>query len=72
MGEAGRRGTFEQRKAKAVIRNKEKMTRALERAEKAKANLSNVMLSFMAFAKQSGLSVKEVTRRLKRHNKKSI
>ncbi len=36
-----------------------------------RAHIRNTMLSFMAFAKQSGLTPKELKRRLKRDNKKS-
>lgn len=83
MGEASRRGTFAERKAKAIERNKEKMATALESLEKKEAELSPeerreqsharmAMLSFMAFARRSGLSMKEVRRRVKRHNKKRV
>ena len=81
MGEASRRGGFSERKEQAVNRNKEKMIKSMEDAERAdalltpeerkaraKARLS--MLSFMAFAKRSGLSMKGAKRKLKRHIKK--
>jgi hypothetical protein len=81
MGEASRRGSFNDRREQAVTRNKERMIKSMEDAEKAdkdltkeerdaktKARLS--MLSFMAFMKRSGLSMKEVKRAVKRKNKR--
>lgn len=83
MGEASRRGTYEQRKTKAVIRNKERINTTLEVFEKKDANLTLEernqrtkarlsILSFMAYAKQSGVSLKEFRRRLRRNNKKCV
>lgn len=81
MGQADRRGTFQERKAKAVIRKKEMVKATLaelespdpessekERKEQAQAKL--FMMSFAAFINRSGLSAKEAKRRLKRYHKK--
>lgn len=87
MGQAKRRGTFDERKTKAVARNKESAVVALEAMEKKEAETEAgltqeerskrtheriAMLSFMSMAKCSGLSMKEVRRRVHRHNKKSV
>lgn len=83
MGQADRRGTFAERKAKAIIRNKKKVAKALEVAKQAEAELSAeekqkrshariAMLSFMALGRRSGLSPKEFKRRVKRYNKKGV
>ncbi len=82
MGEAGRRGTFEQRKEKAVIKRKAMVKATLKELEsedadcapeeKSKRSHAQIaMLSFMMAARRYGLSAKEATRRLKRHKKKS-
>lgn len=83
MSEASRRGTFKERKAKAVVRNKEKAVAMLETLEKKDAELTTeerqkqthyriAMLSFMAMSKRSGMSIKELKRGLRRHNKKRV
>jgi hypothetical protein len=83
VGQAERRGTFEERRAKAIERNKEKAVKVLEAMEKKDAELTTeerqirtrdriAMLSFLSMARHSGLSIKEVQRRVKRHNKKSV
>ncbi len=83
MGEASRRGTFEQRKEKAVIERKAMVKATLkelesedkelspeERKKQARARLA--MLSFMSFMRKSGLSAKEAKRAIQRHNKKHV
>ncbi len=82
MGQADRRGTFEERKEKAIIKRKAMVKATLKELETPDPELSEeerrkrshariAMLSFAAFANRSGLSIKEVKRRLKRRNKKS-
>ena len=82
MGEASRRGTFEQRKEKAIIKRKamvKTISKELETPdpeltveEKSKQSHARItMRSFMAMAKSSGsFRIKE--RRIKRHNKKRV
>jgi hypothetical protein len=87
MGQADRRGTFQERKEKAIIRNgereAERVTKALERKEKKEEMLSLeekskrsrvriAYMSFMAMANRSGLSLKEIRRRIQRRNKKGV
>ena len=83
MGEASRRGTFEQRKEKSIIKKKAMVKETLKELEspdpeltveeKSKQSHARIaMLSFMALAKSSGLSPKEVKRRVIRHNKKRV
>ena len=83
MGEASRRGTFEQRKEKAVIKRKAMVKATLKELEAPDPELSAeerskqshariAMVSYMMAAKRYGLSAKEATRRLKRHNKKRV
>ena len=87
MGQADRRGTFEQRKAKAISRNKERAVKALESMEKKEAETeagltqeerSNrahqriAMLSFLSMARRSGVSAKDMKRRIKRLAKKRV
>jgi predicted alpha/beta superfamily hydrolase len=87
MGQADRRGTFQERKEKAIIRNgkreAEREAKALEREEKKEAELTVeekskrsrdriAYMSFMAMAKRSSFSFKEIRRRVLRYNKKRI
>ncbi len=82
MGEASRRGTFEQRKEKAVTKKKAMVKATLKELESEEADLAPeekskrshariAMLSFMAMARRTGLSAKELKRRVKRHSKRS-
>lgn len=85
MGQANRRGTFEERKAKAIIRNEARDRAIVVELEKARVKkeegvtreekdvqLKNkiALLSFMSYGKRLGLSPKELKRKIKRHNKK--
>ncbi len=83
MGEASRRGTFEERKAKAVIKRKEMVKATLKELESENAELTVeekskqshariAMLSFLAMAKRSGLPMKELKRSMKRYSKKRV
>jgi hypothetical protein len=83
MGEASRRGTFEERKAKAIIKRKAMVNTTLKELEtpdpeltaeeKSKQSHARIaMLSFMSMASRAGFSGKEVRRRVKRYNKKAI
>ncbi len=87
MGQANRRGTFEERKAKAVIRNKASVRAAVEGLEKQRAikeagltpeeksdQLRNkiALMSFMSFGQMLGFSPKELKRKMIRHNKKRV
>lgn len=81
MGEASRRGSFEERKKKAVIKRKE-MVRAtlreletpdpeLSEEERRKASRAKIaMMSFAAMLSRSGTTMKDGKRRLKRLQKK--
>jgi hypothetical protein len=83
MGQADRRGTFEQRKAKAIIKRKAMVKVTLKELETPDPVLSEeerqkqshariAMLSFAAMLNRSGMSVKEGKRRLKRYYKKGV
>jgi hypothetical protein len=83
MSESSRRGTFEERKTKAIARNKERAVEVLETLEKKDAELTTeerqertrsriAMIAFMAAAKRSGISMKEIKRNMKRKSKKSV
>lgn len=81
MGQANRRGTFEERKAKSIIRKKEMVKATLKELEtpdpavseeeKRKQSHARIaILSFAAMLNRAGMSPKEGKRRLKRYNKK--
>lgn len=83
MGEASRRGTFEQRKEKSIIKKKAMVKETLKELESPDSELTPeekskrshariAMLSFMALARSSGLSPKEMKRRIQRHTKKCL
>lgn len=83
MGEASRRGTYEERKKLSVEKKKEMVKAVLEELETPDKELSLEekterskqrirFTSFMAAVKQSGLSPKDFTRRLKRLNKNRV
>jgi hypothetical protein len=81
MGEASRRGTFEDRKAKAVTKKKLMVRETLRELESPDPELSVeekskrshariAMLSFAAMLGRTGITAKEGKRRLKRLQKK--
>lgn len=81
MGQASRKGTFEERKAKAVERNRIATLEINEALEKKDSEMSQeeknkqvcdrlTMLSFAAAFRRSGLSQKEFRRRVTRYKKK--
>jgi hypothetical protein len=83
MGEASRRGTFEQRKEKSIARKKEKIEVILNELENDDKELSqeevieqdkkrHAIMALINFAKRNGWSAKELKRRMKRQNKKHI
>ncbi len=82
MGEASRRGTFAERKIKAIERNENTVNAVLEKCEKEEFELTmeekqkrshakRTILRFMTYARQSGLSMKEIRRGMKRHIEKA-
>ena len=79
MGQASRRGTFEQRKEKSIERKKETAGVVLDNLGQVETKLSlkeirqqmEIML-LVNSAKRLGLTPKELKRKLKRDNKKRI
>lgn len=81
MGQADRRGTFQERKEQAIIKRKAMVKATLkelespdpETSEEERRKQSHAKIAMMSFAtmlNRSGLSMKEVRRRVKRYNKK--
>jgi len=82
MGEADRRGTFKERKAKAIIKRKAMVKATLKALEspdpetseeerRKQAHAKIAMMSFTAMLTRSGMTAKEGKRRVKRHIKKT-
>jgi hypothetical protein len=81
MGEASRRGTFEDRKGKAIIKRKAMVKQTLKELETPDPELSEeqrrkashariAMMSFATMLSRTGITMKEGKRRLKRLQKK--
>ncbi len=83
MGEASRRGTFAQRKELSIDKRKAHIKGVLDKIEKDEADLTpdqriaqdkkrHAIMALINFARSSGMSAKELKRRMKRQNKKHI